>query len=251
MKKTFVHILAAVSTVFAMQTVSADTITVSAAASLKEAFQEVNKAFVVKHPDTKVDFNFAASGSLLQQISNGAPVDVFASADLKTMQLASEKGLLLDNKQTNFVKNDLVAIVPAKSALHIQSVADLTHADIKRIAIGNEKSVPAGRYTMEALRKANVADAVQDKVVLTQNVRQALEYVADANVDVGFVYKTDATLISDRVKELFVVPLDTPVIYPIAVLKNSQSPAAAKEFVDFVLSNEGQAVLGKFGFSRP
>ncbi len=244
--KSLVALLATV----AFSSTWADNITVSAAASLKEAFNDVNQQFEKKYPEHKVSFNFAASGSLLQQISNGAPVDVFASADLTTMQQAKDKGLLL-GEQKNFVKNALVAIVPSDSKLDIKGLADLESSAVKRIAVGNAASVPAGRYTMTALKKDNLDEKLKDKIILTQNVRQALEYVASSNVDVGFVYKTDSTILADRVKVVFEVALDNPVIYPIAVIKDSKVPAAAQQFIDFVLSSDGQAVLAKYGFSRP
>lgn len=250
MNKLVLKSLAALIAAVTLNVASADNVTVSAAASLKEAFNDINVLFEKKHPEHKVSFNYAASGSLLQQISNGAPVDVFASADLTTMQQAKEKGLLLGESK-NFVKNALVAIVPTDSKLTLKSLADLDSSAIKRIAIGNAASVPAGRYTMGALKKEQLDEKIKDKVILTQNVRQALEYVASSNVDVGFVYKTDATVLADRVKVVFEVPLENPVIYPIAVIKDSKSPKAAQQFVDYILSNDGQAVLAKYGFSRP
>lgn len=250
MKKTVLKSLVAVLATTVFGVASADNLTVSAAASLKEAFNEINLQFEKKHPEHKVSFNYAASGSLLQQISNGAPVDVFASADLSTMQQAKDKGLLFAEPK-DFVKNALVAIVPVNSNVAISDLAGLTNPSIKRIAIGNATSVPAGRYTMGALKKAQLDETIKDKVILTQNVRQALEYVASSNVDIGFVYKTDSTVLADRVKVVFEVPLDNPVIYPIAVIKDSKSPAAAQQFVDYILSKEGQTVLAKYGFSRP
>lgn len=250
MRKFVIKSLVAVMAAGAMGSVLADNLTVSAAASLKEAFNDLNQHFEKKYPQHKVSFNYAASGSLLQQISNGAPVDVFASADLNTMQQAKEKGLL-GGEQKNFVKNALVAIVPKDSALKINALQGLTSPAIKRIAIGNESSVPAGRYTMGALKKDHLDGTLKDKFILTQNVRQALEYVASGNVDIGFVYKTDSTVMADKVKVVYEVPLENPVIYPIATIKASKAPAAAQQFVDFVLSPEGQSVLEKYGFSHP
>jgi molybdate transport system substrate-binding protein len=250
MNKFVMKSMVALFATVAFGSVMADNLTVSAAASLKEAFNDINQQFEKKHPEHKVSFNFAASGSLLQQISNGAPVDVFASADLTTMQQAKDKNLLLGDAK-HFVKNALVAIVPKDSTLQISGLSDLESTKIKRIAVGNASSVPAGRYTMSALKKDNLDEKLKDKIILTQNVRQALEYVASSNVDVGFVYKTDSTVLADRVKVVFEVPLDNPVIYPIAVIKDSKAPGAAQQFVDYVLSADGQAVLAKYGFSRP
>jgi molybdate transport system substrate-binding protein len=232
-----------------LSTAWADSITVSAAASLKEAFNDLKAQFEKTHPEHQVSLNFAASGSLLQQISHGAPVDVFASADLTTMQQAKAKNLLLGESQY-FAKNTLVAIVPSSTTLTANTLQDLVNPTMKRIAIGNPSSVPAGRYAIDALKKSHVDTTISDKVVFTQNVRQALEYVANANVDLGFVYKTDASIMADRVKVAFEVPLDAPVHYPIAIIKDSKAPTVAQQFIEFVLSPEGQAVLAKYGFSR-
>ncbi|MBK1781457.1 molybdate ABC transporter substrate-binding protein [Advenella sp. WQ 585] len=230
---------------------SAATITVSAAASLKEVFQEIGQKFEQAHQGHKIDFNFGGSGSLLQQIRHGAPVDVFASADLANMQAANEGGFLQNNRQTNFVKNELVFIVPAASKLKLETLNDLQSDEVKRIAIGNPSSVPAGRYTETALKKAGLDNALKEKTVFTQNVRQALEYVANANVEAGFVYGTDAKILADKVKVVFNVDLDKPVIYPIAVIKDSKEPALAQQFVNYVLSEESRVVFDKYGFARP
>ncbi|MFV9473310.1 molybdate ABC transporter substrate-binding protein [Advenella sp. RU8] len=231
--------------------VSAATITVSAAASLKDVFQEIGQKFEQEHKGHNIDFNFGGSGSLLQQIRNGAPVDVFASADLKNMDSANEGGFLQNNEQTNFVKNELVLIVPAGSTLQLENLNDLQKGEVKRIAIGNPSSVPAGRYTETALKKAGLDEVLKDKAVFTQNVRQALEYVANANVEAGFVYGTDAKILADKVKVAFNVDLEKPVIYPIAVLKDSKEPELANQFVDYVLSEDSRVIFDKYGFARP
>lgn len=231
--------------------VSAATITVSAAASLKDVFQEIGLKFEQAHQGQRVDFNFGGSGSLLQQIRNGAPVDVFASADLKNMQDANDGGFLQHNRQTSFVKNELVLIVPAASTLKLESLNDLQNKAVKRLAIGNPSSVPAGRYTETALKKAGLDETLKNKTVYTQNVRQALEYVANANVEAGFVYGTDARILADKVKVAFNVDLEKPVIYPIAVLKDSKEPVLARQFVDYVLSEESRVIFDKYGFAHP
>ena len=231
---------------------SAANITVSAAASLKESFEAIGQLYEAQNPDDKVDFNFGGSGALFQQIKNGAPADVFASADLKSMKDAEEGKFVLDNKSTIFVKNELVAIVPIDSDKSINSLDDLKKDDFKQIALGNPDSVPAGRYTNAAFEAAGISDAVKEKLIYSQNVRQVLEYVASSHVDIGFVYGTDAKIQEgEKTKRVFDVELENPVLYPIAVLANSDDKETAKKFLDFVLSEEGQAVLQDAGFAKP
>lgn len=233
-------------------TASAANITVSAAVSLKESFESIAKIYEEKNPDDKVDFNFGGSGALLQQIKNGAPADVFASADLKSMKDAEEANLVLDSKSTVFVKNELVAIVPIKSDKSIDNLDDLKKDDFKQIALGNPDTVPAGRYTNAAFEAAEISDDVKDKLIYSQNVRQVLEYVASEHVDIGFVYGTDAqTQEGKRTKRIYEVELENPVLYPIAVLANADHKEEAQKFIDLVLSDEGQAVLQEAGFAKP
>lgn len=230
-------------------TLKAEELIVSAAASLNNAFKEMGQQFEATHPHDKVLFNFAASGTLLQQMDKGAPVDVFASADQETMNQAEQKKLIADNSRKDFIQNTLVIIAPINSTLSFNGLTDLDAEAIKRIAVGNPASVPAGRYTQEALEQTKQWQALQDKYIYTQNVRQALDYVARQEVDIGFVYGSDAAIMKDKVKVLFTVPLKTPVTYPIAQLKDSKNSQLASEFIDFVLSKEGQQILDHYGFS--
>lgn len=226
-------------------------IIVSAAASLSDAFKDIAMRYEKQYPDAKIKLNTAASGVLLQQAAKGAPVDVVAFADQKTMDMAAQQNLIASDTRKNFALNTLVAIAPVDSRLSIKNWHDLQQPIVGRIASGNPDSVPAGRYAQNAMEKAGVWTQIAPKIVRTQNVRQALDYVARGEVDAGFVYNTDAKLQKDKVKVLWVVPLDQPVMYPIAVVKNSQSEAEAKRFVDYVLSGVGRQVLQHYGFSRP
>jgi molybdate transport system substrate-binding protein len=226
-------------------------VTVSAASSLTNAFKEIAQAYQAQYPADKVALNFGASGALLQQISKGAPVDVFASADQETMDMAQRQGLVRSADRRNFAGNALVLVVPADSAASITKLGDLGQPGIRRIAIGNPASVPAGRYTRHALQAARLWDAVQPKTIGTQNVRQSLDYVARGEVDAGFVYATDAALMKDKVKVAFEVPLDVPISYPIAATAGSANRAQAARFVGYVMSPAGQAVLARFGFRKP
>jgi len=226
-------------------------LTVSAAASLTNAFRDLAPMFEAANPGTKVLCNFGASGALLQQIDKGAPVDVFASADQETMDQAQSKGLVMAAQRRNVVSNTLVVIVPMAAANIPKVVADLTQAAYQRIAIGLPASVPVGRYTKGVLEAAGHWAAIEPKMVGANNVRQALDYVARAEVDAGFVYATDAALMPDKVKVALTVPTSTPLRYPVAPLSASPNAALAAHFVDFLLSTPAQAVLGKYGFARP
>jgi molybdate transport system substrate-binding protein len=230
---------------------SATDVVVSAASSLTNAFQNVAKAYERKHPGTKIVLNFAASDVLMQQIANGAPADVFASADQKAMDKAQSQGMLLAGSRKNFATNQLVLIEPSSSSLMVKSLSDLKQPAIKRIAYGDPASVPVGRYTQGALQAAGLWTAVAPKGVLAQNVRQALDYVARDEVDVGFVYSTDAAIMPDKVKIVLRVPATKPISYPVAVIKTSKNPAEAQAFETFVLSPEGQQLLATSGFLKP
>src|SRR5262245_53695209 len=226
-------------------------LTVSAAASLTNAFRDLAPMFEAANPGAKVLYNFGASGALLQQIDKGAPVDVFVSADQETMDQAQGKGLVQAAQRRNFVSNALVVIVPNTTAHMPKAVADLTQPTYQRIAIGLPASVPVGRYTKGVLEAAGHWAAIEPKIVGANNVRQALDYVARAEVDAGFAYATDAALMPDKVKVALVVPTPTPILYPAAPIAASANAALANRFVEFVLSAPAQAVLAKYGFGKP
>ena len=230
---------------------SAADLTVSAAASLTNAFRELGTAFEAQNPGTKVVFNFAASDALLAQISKGAPVDVFASADQETMDRADSEKLLAPGTRRNFVSNSLVIVQPSDATMRLSTLADLRGVEVKRIAIGAPAGVPAGRYAKSALEKAQLWAAIEPKAVFAQNVRQALDYVARGEVEAGFVYATDAAIQKDKVKVAFTVPTETPISYPVAAIAQAPNADAARKFVAFVVSPDAQATLAKYGFSRP
>ena len=227
---------------------AAGEITVSAAASLTDAFNDIVKSYEGQHPDAKIKVNYAGSGALLQQIRHGAPVDVFASADRATMDQAAD--LIDPASRQDFVANKLVVIVPANKNWEGKNLAALINdKKLKRFAIAQPDSVPVGRYTQKALEKAGLWDRLGDRHIPTQHVRQSLDYVARGEVDAGFVYATDAARRSDKVKVVLEVSLDEPLHYPIAVLKASKDGKEAQRFVDFVLGEEGQKILKNYGFS--
>jgi molybdate transport system substrate-binding protein len=226
-------------------------LTVSAAASLTNAFKEIAPLFEAQNPDTKVLLNFGASGALLQQIAKGAPADVFASADQESMDQAQAQSLVKPAERRNFVSNSLVVIVPATGGQAPKALADLGQPAYGRIAIGLPASVPVGRYTKGVLEKAGLWTTIEPKMIGAQNVRQALDYVARGEVDAGFVYGTDAAVMADKVKVALTVPTEVPVLYPIAPVTSGPNAAAAQKFVAFVLTPPAQAVLAKYGFGKP
>jgi molybdate transport system substrate-binding protein len=230
---------------------SAAELTVSAAASLTNAFKEIGSAFEAAHSGIRVQFNFAASGSLLQQIAQGAPVDVFASADTETMDQAERRQLVRRGSRANFAANTLVVVVPRDATTAPRSLADLVTPAFRHVAIGVPASVPVGRYTQAVLEKAQLWAPIEAKMIGAQSVRQALDYVARGEVEAGFVYGTDAALMPDRVKVAFTVPTETPVLYPIAVVAASAHAAEAQRFAAFVLAAPAQATLRRYGFAKP
>lgn len=226
-------------------------LTVSAAASLSNAFKELAPGFEAQHPGTQLLFNFAASDALLAQISKGAPVDVFASADQETMDKVAQQKLLVPGSRRNFVRNSLVLVTPAQGGLPLSSLADLQKPQFKRIALGKPEGVPAGRYAKGALEAARLWTAVEPKAVYAQNVRQALDYVARGEVEAGFVYATDAALQKDKVTVLLTVPTETPISYPVATVAGGANLDAARQFIDYLMSPAAQAVLARYGFAKP
>ncbi len=221
---------------------------VSAASSLTQAFQAIGQAFVQSQPGSSVRFNFAASGTLLAQIQQGAPVDVLATADQDTMERAARAGLLAPGSRQNFTHNALVVIVPMAAMHTPQSLHDLTQNAYLRIASGSPGSVPAGRYAQQAVQQAGLSAALQTRWVFATNVRQVLRYVARGEVDAGLVYRSDALSEANSTRIAFTVA--TPKLgYPLAQLANSPNPGLGQQFIQFVRSVAGQAILAQHGFA--
>jgi molybdate transport system substrate-binding protein len=230
---------------------AAQEITVSAAASLQNAMREIGAAYKAANPGATVNFNFAASGALLAQLAQGAPVDVFASADAETMDKAQAQRLIAAPSRVDFAANELVLVSPLAKPARVGSLADLARPQVQRITLGSPSSVPAGRYAQRALEQAGLWAPLAPKLVFAENVRQALNYVARAEVEAGFVYRTDALLDAGTVRIDFAVPGAGSVRYPIARVAASRQAAAADAFIDFVRGAPGQTVLARFGFGRP
>ena len=230
---------------------SAGELIVSAAASLTDAFKDIEPAFEAEHPGVDVVMNFASSGALYRQIEQGAPADVYASANPKWMKKAVDNGFAAQDAVKIFARNSLVLSTPADNPAGVKSLKDLTGDKVKTIGIGTPKTVPAGQYAKEALEAAKLYETLTPKFIFAESVRQVLDYLSRGEVDCGFVYGTDAVKGGDKVKIIEEIPLKKPVTYPIATLKETKDAKLATQFVDFVLSPKGQALLQARGFKQP
>jgi molybdate transport system substrate-binding protein len=224
---------------------------VSAASSLTNAFTEIGAAYQKLRSDTRVLFNFGASGQLLQQISRGAPVDVLATADLETMDRAESQRLIVRASRGNFAANKLLLVLPGDSTLEISRLQDLMQPLVNRIALGKPETVPVGRYAKAALEQAGIWEQLTPKFIYTQNVRQSLDYIFRGEVDAGFIYASDAALSPVKLRKASEVALDKPILYPIAAVKWMGNENRANDFIAFVRSPPAQAILAKYGLLAP
>lgn len=230
----------------------AQEVVLSVAVSLKDATQDLGRSFMAANPGVTLRYNFGASGDLQKQIEAGAPVDVFLSAAQRQMDELEKQGLIVPASRRAFARNALTVVKPADSKLDIAKPADLLDARVRRIVVGNPKTVPAGQYAEESLRSLGLWERLQPKLVFSENVRQALDYVARGEVDAGFVYTTDAAA-GQGVKEAFRPPEDSyrPVVYPGAVVAASKQRTLGQAVLDLMSGPQGRAVLGRFGFQPP
>ncbi len=220
--------------------------TVFAAASLKNALDEVARTF-----DGKVRVSYGASSALAKQIENGAPADVFISADLDWMDYLDGKGLLAPGTRRNLLGNRLVLIAPARQPVHLQPAPGFPIAKLlgkARIALADPSSVPAGKYAKAAFEKLGVWDQVAGRVAAAENVRAALMFVARGEAPLGVVYQTDATA-EPAVMIAGVFPEDShpPIVYPAALVKGGKPEG--KAFLDFLGGADARRIFGKHGFA--
>jgi molybdate transport system substrate-binding protein len=228
------------------------TILVAAAVSLQKALQEVTPIYTTANPNQTVNYNFAASGVLAQQIEQGAPVDVFISAADRQMNTLQSKGLLVAGTQQNLLTNQLVLIVPKQSSVSLTNFGQLIKPAVKRISIGEPRSVPVGQYATEVFKNLGILEQVKPKFVLGNNVKSVLTTVETGDVDAGIVYITDAKS-SDRVKIAAIAneKLHSPIHYPIAAIESSKSRAGSRQFIEFLQSKPARTVFKKYGFGIP
>ena len=223
-------------------------ITVSAAASLKDALYEIGEHFQKDNPQIEVRFNFGASGSLSEQIKQGAPVDVFLSASEEKFQELVGKDLI-DNKAT-LVSNEIVLISTSKTDFNLKELSDITNEEIEKISIGTPSIVPAGTYAQQALEYYDVWQDIQEKIVYAKDVRQVTTYVETGNVQVGIVYKTDA-MASDKVEIFTTIDAKShdAITYPAGVLKSSKNKEESLLFFDYLQNDAMKKVWVQYGFS--
>lgn len=229
------------------------TLTVYAAASLTEAFTQIGKDYEGRHPGVTVVFNFAGSQALRTQLEQGALADVFASASGREMTAAIEAGLIVSGAQQNFLANQLILILPNDNPANVQTLEDLAKPGLKLVLAAEE--VPVGGYAREALGKleasfgASFKDRVLANVVSNEdNVKQVVTKVALGEADAGLVYGSDAVAAPELQTLTIPAEFNVTAYYPIAPLISAPHPAAAADFIAYVLSAEGQATLARWGF---
>ncbi len=222
------------------------TITVSAAASLTDALQEVAALYNEENKDVQVDFNFGGSGALQQQISQGAPADMFFSASQSDFDTLVEGDFIDESDSTQLLKNELVLVVPEGDTT-VTSFDDITEA--KQIAVGTPESVPAGEYAMETFESMGITEDLEERLVYAEDVRAVLTYVERGEVSAGLVYRTDA-MTSDSVDIIDAAPADAhdPIEYPVGLIEDSENTEAARSFYDFIQNDEALEVFGEYGF---
>jgi molybdate transport system substrate-binding protein len=224
-------------------------LSVAAAASLQKTLQEVTSLYSQAYPGQTINYIFAASGVLQQQIEQGVPVDVFLAAADQPMKNLQTKGLLAPGNPKNLLTNQLVLIAPKKSSISLTGFQQLRQPTVKRIAIGEPRTVPAGQYATEVLQNLGIWEQVKSKFVFGNNVKSVLTAVETGDVDAGVVYITEAQS-SNKISIIATADekLHSPIQYPIAVLKSSKSVAISRQYVEFLQSKSAKAVFKKHGF---
>ncbi|MCX7614837.1 MAG: molybdate ABC transporter substrate-binding protein [Clostridiales bacterium] len=225
-------------------------LTIAAAASLIDVTAEIAKEYEKIADNVKLHFTYGSSGSLQVQIEQGAPVDIFISAAQKQMDALDKGGLILSDTRANLLENKLMLITPKDSKINIKSFLDLTEEKVKKIAIGDPSSVPAGEYAKNVCTNLRIWDRVKEKCNMGTDVRQVLTWVETGDVDCGIVYKTDAAK-TNKITIVCEAPADSAekIIYPVSVLKNSKHASEATDFIDFLKTDKAIGLFEKYGFS--
>ncbi|HME61322.1 MAG TPA: molybdate ABC transporter substrate-binding protein [Candidatus Binatia bacterium] len=233
---------------FLPATARADEMLVSAAASLTDVLKEIGKNYQTKSKH-KIRLALGPSNFLARQIDEGAPADIFFSADVAQMDFLEKNRRLEPDTRKNLLSNQLVIVVPADSKLAIVSPKDLLKPEVKKIALADPTAVPVGVYSSKYLSDEGLWNKLTGKIVPVLDVRATLAAVESANVEAGFVYRTDAA-ISNKVKVVYQVPPDKgpKIIYPIAVVRASTKKEAARDLMSYLLSPAGKSIFRKFGF---
>lgn len=230
-------------------TAQSTTILVAAAASLQDALKDIDPLFETANPGIRVNYTFAASGPLQQQIEQGAPVDVFISAAPRQMDALQRKGLIRTETRRTLLTNRLVLVVPRHTPQPVRTFQALTDPAVRRIAVGEPRSVPAGQYAEEVFKDIGIFGVIRPKLVFGNSVRNVLSSVESGNADAGVVYATDAK-VSQRVVVVATAQdnAHSPIAYPIAVIKASRNPQTAIAYHEFLKSRQAKVVFQQHGF---
>lgn len=223
---------------------------VFAAASLTDAVNEIKKNYEAAHPDIVLQTHYAGSGTLMNQILEGAPVDVFISASDKQMDTLEQKDVIDKASRVELLQNELVLITPKDSKLAVSDFRDVVKPEVEKIAVANPGSVPVGQYSKGLFEKLGIWDQVSQRMVMSTDVRQSLDWVATGNVQIAPVYRTDAAIEKDKVKIVAVAPegVNKAIFYPLAMIKKSAGKAEVKAFYDYLKSDDVKKVYEKYGF---
>lgn len=224
-------------------------LTIAAASNLTDALAEIGPRFTSK-TGIRVVFSFGATADLAKQIENGAPFDVFLSADAEHVEQLERQGLLTSGSRAIYARGRLVMWLPTGSNLKADRIQDITAKPYERIAIAKPDVAPYGRATVESLRVMGIWGEIERKVVYAQNVSQAKQYAATGNAEVAFI---PLALVKPGEGNYLEVSEDAhrPIDQAVGIIKDSANQAAARQFVDFLLSEEGQQLLTKMGYSKP
>ncbi|MGG4108540.1 molybdate ABC transporter substrate-binding protein [Paenibacillus lautus] len=221
---------------------------VSAAASLKSSLEETGRRFEAEFPNVTLRYNFGGSGSLGQQLEQGAPVDLFVSAATEPMDRLVEKGIVQSDAVQLMFRNALVLIEPVGKQ-NVKQLSDLLKPEVRVLAIGQPDTVPAGEYAKETLQNEGLWEDVESKAVYAKDVTQVLAYVESGNADAGFVYKTD---LKSSAKATFALEVDPdkhqPIEYPAAVPGNAKHPQEAEALLKFMRKPEIRDIFTEAGF---
>jgi molybdate transport system substrate-binding protein len=228
---------------------SAPEITAAAAADLTPAFEELGKVFE-QESGVKVIFMFGSTGNLAKQIENGAPVDLFAAANISFIEELERKGLIVPDTKALYARGRVTLWTRADNPLGLNRIEDLARPEVKRVAIANPEHAPYGVAAREALQSAGIWDVVQPKLVLGENVRQALQYAETGNVDAAITALSLSTQ-SDGHWTLIPEQMHRPLDQALAVIKNAQHEQQARSFAAFINSDRGRSVMRKYGFILP
>ena len=223
--------------------------TVAAASDLTPAFEELGRQFESTHK-TKVVLVFGSTGLLTRQIENGAPMDLFAAANVSYIDQLEQKGLIIPGSKTIYARGRITLWTNAGSNIRLENISDLARPEVTRIAIANPDHAPYGLAARQALEKAGIWDRVKPKLVYGDNIRQTLQYAETGNVDVAIV-ALSLSLQSNGRWTLIPEELHQPIDQALAIMKSTRNESDARAFAAFVVGPEGKAVMEKYGFSLP